>query len=119
MNTPQELTGQMAEKSDQELLDMLLNHANGTPAALDAARAEIQKRNFRVPSVGDTTQQPKQAAPSRALAAIGIVFGIVGIVLFVGGFGPDLGHMSPAMVLGTALLLSSFLLGIMARRNKK
>jgi hypothetical protein len=44
MNKTQELEGQMTEKTDEELLDMLAQRDDWTSAALDSAKAELQKR---------------------------------------------------------------------------
>ena len=46
MSTPQELAGQMAQKTDQQLLDMVARPAYWIPRQLDAAKAELQKRNI-------------------------------------------------------------------------
>jgi hypothetical protein len=53
MKTPQELAEQMAAQTDQQLQDMFARPADWTPQALDAARAELQKRGLR----------PVEAAP--------------------------------------------------------
>jgi hypothetical protein len=47
MNTPQEFAGLMAEKTDQQLRDMFGRRDDWSPQALDAARAELQRRNIR------------------------------------------------------------------------
>ena len=51
MNTPQNLTGQMAEKSDQQLLDMLKKASDWSSGALEAARAELVKRGVSLDGV--------------------------------------------------------------------
>jgi len=53
--TPTELAERMAEKTDQQLRDMFVRPANWSSQALDAARAELQKRN--IPPV-ETASQP-------------------------------------------------------------
>jgi TM2 domain-containing membrane protein YozV len=47
MRTPQELANLMAQKTDQQLLDMFGRAEDWSPVALDAARAELQKRGIR------------------------------------------------------------------------
>ena len=45
MNTNQSLAEKMAEKADQQLLDMFAKPTEWTPEALDAAQTELHKRN--------------------------------------------------------------------------
>jgi hypothetical protein len=49
MNTPQQLAEKKAEKTDAQLLDMVPTANDWTPEALDAGRAELQKRNLPIP----------------------------------------------------------------------
>lgn len=46
MNTPRDLADKMAAKTDHELQAMFSRPDDWTPLALDAARAEIQRRNL-------------------------------------------------------------------------
>jgi hypothetical protein len=48
MSTPQELEKQMTEKTEQELQTMFARPDDWTPEELNAARAELQKRNIPV-----------------------------------------------------------------------
>lgn len=48
----------MAEKSDRELLDMFQSPDDWTAEALDAARAELQKRNVALPSADESVVPP-------------------------------------------------------------
>lgn len=56
MSTQSTLPSMMAEKTDQELLDMFSRPADWTPDAIDAARAELQKRGLR--PIESSPQQP-------------------------------------------------------------
>ena len=46
MGAQGDLKGQMAEKTDEQLLDMLSQQDDWTPVALTAAKAELQKRGI-------------------------------------------------------------------------
>ena len=74
MNTPQELERLLAEpKTDQELEDMLLYSEDWTPLALDAARAELQKRKNRpheVASPPSLAAHNSAQAPEQVPAAV-------------------------------------------------
>ena len=65
MNTPQEFAAQMAEQTDQQLQEMFARPTDWTQQALEAARAELEKRGFHFVSA---------AAQSKAdvLPAVGL-----------------------------------------------
>ena len=58
MNTPEEFRQQMAEKTDQQLLDMLARPDDWTSQALYIAKEELQGRNVRFIEVAPS--QPEQ-----------------------------------------------------------
>jgi hypothetical protein len=53
-----ELARKMAEKRDVELLDMFESPNDWKPEALNAARAELQRRNLAIPSPEDPAPPP-------------------------------------------------------------
>ena len=66
MNTPQELERLMAEpKTDQELEDMLRYPEDWTPQALDAARAELQRRKNPPKEVASPPSSPADKSARR------------------------------------------------------
>jgi ribosomal protein S27E len=91
MSTPQDLSHQMAEKTDQELIAMFASPSDWTAEALAAARAELRSRNFdtthiedtpiRCPKCGSTqlTANKKGFGLGKA-AAGGILLGPVGLL---------------------------------------
>src|SRR5215475_2051895 len=60
-----ELARKMAAKRDIELLDMFESPDDWRPEALNAARAELQRRNVTIPSPGDAS--PEDATPEDAV----------------------------------------------------
>jgi len=61
MNIPPELTDRMVEKSDAELQLMFAKAEEWTPQALDAARAELQKRSIAIPKLPPPPPQLSEA----------------------------------------------------------
>jgi hypothetical protein len=59
-----ELARKMAEKRDVELLDMFESPADWKPEALNAARAELQRRNVAIPSPEDPVPPAVPESPS-------------------------------------------------------
>jgi len=91
--TPQQPAEKMAEKTDQQLLDMLAKPSDWTPAALDAARTELQKRNIRVVEVApqippNTTYVVTSSGRKRFLKAT--TFDII-LSIFLPGWGVIVG----------------------------
>jgi uncharacterized membrane protein YhaH (DUF805 family) len=73
MSTPQELAGQMAQKTDQQLLDMFAKPEDWLPEALDAAKVELRQRNVdmtAVISVGSQQGQRKAESNSWDVAKV-------------------------------------------------
>jgi hypothetical protein len=63
--TAEELAVRMAEKTVQQLLDMFVRPAEWSPQALDAARAELQKRNVRPVAIASQPANAELSVPSR------------------------------------------------------
>jgi len=59
-----ELAQKMAEKGDQELLDMFEAPDYWKPETLNAARAELRKRNVATPSPADLAPPPTRKSPA-------------------------------------------------------
>lgn len=58
--TPEEFAERMAQETDQHLLGMLARPGDWLPQALDAARAELQKRNIVPPSAPTPAPEPAE-----------------------------------------------------------
>ena len=59
-----ELARRMAEKSDVELLDMFESPDDWKPETLNAAKAELQRRNVAIPSPEDAVPPPIPEGPA-------------------------------------------------------
>jgi hypothetical protein len=125
MSAEQELEVQMEKKTDQELLDMVSDTHGWFPKTLDAARAELQRRNVALPQQPVRTQSGKSTTfrsqrttqkkriahisihqTSKVLAILYVVLGLlfipIGVILIISG----------QMVMGIIYVLMPFIYGI-------
>lgn len=140
MKVPKNLAAQMAEKSDQELLEIAGDPHGWLPESLDAAAAELRKRNIDTSHiVRDTSRivkpvpKTKQAVPFFGKDATNtcfwiIVFGIfldlvaAGMICF--SFSDDVDDKQSIIIGGVALLTFGSLIAYLGRfqikrENKK
>ncbi|HZF01484.1 MAG TPA: DUF4328 domain-containing protein [Methylomirabilota bacterium] len=92
METSQNLAAQMAEKGDEELLAMLAKQDDWSPLAIDAARAELDKRNVDVtqsirPAIHTTTNYVFRdlSGLTKFLKVLLILGAIVGAIAVLSG----------------------------------
>ena len=78
MTTPQILDSQMAERTNEELLEMFERREDWLPEALEAARIELQRRGIEIkPEEKEEEPRASRLLSFKSQAAIGIVPGII------------------------------------------
>jgi len=78
MTAPQILDSQMAERTNEELLEMFERREDWFPEALEAARVELQRRGIEIkPEEKEEEPRASRLLSFKSQAAIGIVPGII------------------------------------------
>ena len=122
MKAFEDLQAKMAEKTDDSLLTMLLHSSDWTPEALDAARAELHRRNVDTRGLVPSPASATSGSPPKARSSVNRwpLYLIPWIMFAVGRvfseqFGARKGDLDiPMFILGTVVTLVFFVPAIVA-----